>query len=172
MSIKWTPQNKPLAELRPNPKNPRKIGGKKLDDLKESMKRFGLADVLTVNTDGLIIGGHARYYSLVEAGETHAMCLVPDRTLTAKEVDQLGIRLNKNVAGEWDHDMLNSLFDPEELQEWGFEEFELGGFGMEDDEKEGKGDKADEADKGSDEWECECPECGLLGKKSDFLKKK
>jgi len=165
-TIKWTPQNKLLSELKPYAKNPRKIGGKKLDDLKESIKRFGLAEVITINTDGTIIGGHARYYSLKDAGETVAMCLVPDRTLTDEEVMQLNIRLNKNIAGEWDHDILANQFETSDLKEWGFEEFELGGFSTEDKEED-KGGSA-----GSEEGEKECPECGHVGPTSEFKVKK
>lgn len=159
---KWTPQNKLLSELKPYDKNPRKIGGKKLEDLKESINKFGLADVITINTDGTIIGGHARYYSLKDAGVTIAMCLVPDRTLTEEEVMQLNIRLNKNVAGEWDHDILANQFEATDLREWGFEEFELGGFSTE--EPEEKEDKSS----ASESSECECPECGHIGPKKDF----
>jgi ParB-like chromosome segregation protein Spo0J len=161
-TIKWTPQNKLLKDLKPYGKNPRKIGGKKLEDLKESLKRFGMADVITINTDGTIIGGHARYYSLKDAGETIAMCLVPDRTLDDDEMKQLNIRLNKNVAGEWDHDILANEFDAEDLKEWGFEEFELGGFSVEEKPDEDNGS----ASEGS--GECECPECGHIGPKKDF----
>lgn len=162
-TIKWTPQNKLLSELKPYSKNPRKIGGKKLDDLKESIKRFGLADVITINTDGTIIGGHARYYSLKDAGETIAMCLVPDRTLSEDEVKQLNIRLNKNIAGEWDHDVLANEFDVSDLKEWGFEEFELGGVPAEDDKDDDKGGAGSD-----DPGEKQCPECGHIGPTKDF----
>lgn len=161
-TIKWTPQNKLLSELKPYSKNPRKIGGKKLDDLKESIKRFGLADVITINTDGTIIGGHARYYSLKDAGETIAMCLVPDRTLSEDEVKQLNIRLNKNIAGEWDHDVLANEFDVSDLKEWGFEEFELGGVPAEEEKYE------DQGGAGSENTEKQCPECGHIGPAKDF----
>lgn len=172
---KWTPQNKLLSELKPYGKNPRKIGGKKLDDLKESINKFGdllryldlvikhpLADVITINTDGTIIGGHARYYSLKDAGETIAMCLVPDRTLSDEEVMQLNIRLNKNIAGSWDHDILANQFEVTDLREWGFEEFELGGFTTEEPEEKEKTSSTSESS------ECECPECGHIGPKKNF----
>lgn len=159
---KWTPQNKLLSELKPYGKNPRKIGGKKLDDLKQSIKQFGLADVITINTDGTIIGGHARYYSLKDAGETIAMCLVPDRTLSEEEVMQLNIRLNKNIAGSWDHDILANQFEVTDLREWGFEEFELGGFTTEEPEEKEKTSSTSESS------ECECPECGHIGPKKNF----
>lgn len=162
MSIKWTPQNKLLAELKPYYKNPRLIKGKKLDDLKQSLKKFGLADVITINLDGTIIGGHARYYSLQDAGITIAMCMVPDRMLDEKEVEELNIRLNKNIAGIWDSDILANQFDMDELKEWGFEDFELGGFDVGAETDQGK------LDQKSPQKECTCPECGYTGSSLEF----
>ena len=49
---------------------------------------------------------------------------VPDRTLSEKEVQELNIRLNKNV-GDWDFDMLANAWDPIDLIDWGFTEAEL-----------------------------------------------
>ena len=163
MSIKWTPQNKLLSELKPYHKNPRIITGKKLDDLKKSLKKFGLSDVITINTDGTIIGGHARYYSLVDAGETIAMCLVPDRELNEKEVEELNIRLNKNIAGDWDHEILANQFEIDELKEWGFEDFEFGGFEAGTADDQGALDKLEK-----DTEPLTCPECGHIGTKSEF----
>lgn len=167
MSIKWTPQNKLLSELKPYHKNPRIITGKKLDDLKKSLKKFGLADVITINTDGTIIGGHARYYSLVDAGETIAMCLVPDRELNEKEVEELNIRLNKNIAGDWDHEILANQFDMDELKQWGFEDYEFGGFDAGDEDDQGRLDQTG----GKDEKEITCPDCGHIWKPSELKNK-
>ena len=61
-------------------------------------------------------------------------CYMPDRQLTDKEVQELNIRLNKNISGEWDFDILANKFEMPELIKWGFEPFELGI--MENKEKE------------------------------------
>ena len=90
------------------------------------------------------------------------MCLVPDRTLNDEEVMQLNIRLNKNIAGEWDHDILANQFETTDLREWGFEEFELGGFSAEEPKEK------EETSSASESSECECPECGHIGPKKDF----
>mgnify|MGYP003395732199 CR=1 FL=1 len=42
-------------------------------------------------------------------------------------MQELNISLNKNIAGEFDWDILANEFKIPELKEWGFEEFELGG---------------------------------------------
>jgi hypothetical protein len=51
---------------------------------------------------------------------------VPDRLLDENEVAELCIRLNKNVAGVFDFDMLANEFDPRDLVAFGFSEDELG----------------------------------------------
>ena len=44
---------------------------------------------------------------------------VPDTPLTEEEVQELNIRLNKNV-GNWDFDVLGNSWDPNDLVDWGF----------------------------------------------------
>jgi len=50
---------------------------------------------------------------------------MPSRELTLKEVKELNVRLNKNIAGEWDYDILADEFETLNLLEWGFKEKEL-----------------------------------------------
>lgn len=124
--IKWINSKKNIDDLKPDPSNPRKIKGKKFQDLKDSLDKFGLAEPIVVNFDGTIIGGHARYLAYKEKGIEEIDCYVADRQLSEEESKELLIRLNKNTAGEWDFDMLANNFDIEDLQNWGFEDFELG----------------------------------------------
>lgn len=124
--IEWTQKAVPLAELAPYYKNPRKIGGKKLDDLRESVGKFGYAEPLVANVDGTLIGGHARLTVAAADGLESVPVNYPSRKLTDKEVEELNIRLNKNVAGEWDWDILMADFDTGDLESWGFDVGELG----------------------------------------------
>lgn len=123
--IEWTQKAVPLAELAPYYKNPRKIGGKKLDDLRESVGKFGYAEPLVANVDGTLIGGHARLTVAAADGLESVPVNYPSRKLTDKEVEELNIRLNKNVAGEWDWDILMADFDAGDLESWGFDESEF-----------------------------------------------
>lgn len=124
--IEWTQKAVPLSELAPYYKNPRKIGGKKLDDLRESVGRFGYAEPLVANVDGTLIGGHARLTVAAADGLESVPVNYPSRKLTDKEVEELNIRLNKNVAGDWDWDILMADFDTGDLESWGFDAGELG----------------------------------------------
>jgi hypothetical protein len=117
--------SKNVSELKPLEYNPRDITEDGIKDLTESINNFGLAEPIIINTDNIIIGGHARYYVLKQKNEKQCQCFIPNRKLTKKEVDELNIRLNKNVAGKWNFDLLANNFDESKLLEWGFKEFEL-----------------------------------------------
>lgn len=124
--MEWTTQKRKVSDLTPYSKNPRVIKEKQLNDLKASISKFGLAEPIVIQPDGLIVGGHARYQVLLSEGVQECDCYVPDRALTEKEVEELNIRLNKNVAGVFDFDILANEFDQTDLIDWGFEPFELG----------------------------------------------
>lgn len=126
--INWKVERRAIGTIKPYAKNPRIIKGKKLEDLKKSIEKFGLAEPLVINTDGTIIGGHARYYVLLDEKVEWVDCYIPDKKFTDKQVDELCIRLNKNIAGEWDFEILGNKFDLEDLKDWGFEDWEFGSF--------------------------------------------
>lgn len=155
--ISWELKNKKLSDLKPYEHNPRIIKGKKFDDLKESIARFGVAEPIVINTDGVIIGGHGRYYACIAAEFEFVDCYIPSRTLNDKEVAELNIRLNKNIAGEWDFEILGNAFDMAELKEWGFDDNEFGSFGEGKKEQQGKLDETEMIDK-----QLTCPECGHI----------
>lgn len=135
--INWQLERRAIGTIKPYDKNPRIIKGKKLDDLKKSIEKFGLAEPLVINTDGTIIGGHARYYVLLDEKAEWVDCYVPDKKFTNKQVDELCIRLNKNIAGEWDFDILGNSFDLADLKDWGFDDADFGKFTFgEDNEKD------------------------------------
>lgn len=153
--IKWSLERRSLNTLTPYKDNPRIIKGKKLEDLKTSLSKFGLAEPIVINIDGTIIGGHGRYYALKAQGEEWADCYVPDITLDDKQVKELNIRLNKNIAGEWDFEVLANAFDTDELKQWGFEDHDFGQFDFGSKDEQGELDKSDAYMK-----TLTCPECG------------
>ncbi len=124
--IEWATERRKLADLRDYPKNPRKHTEKGLADLKAGIASVGYIEPIAVNLDGTIIGGHARRKTLKALGLTEIDVRVPDRMLTEKEVEEAVVRLNRNIAGEFDFDMLAADFGMGELVEWGFTEEELG----------------------------------------------
>ena len=126
--IQWKIERRGIDTIKPYGKNPRIIKGKKLEDLKKSIEKFGLAEPIVINTDGTIIGGHARYYVLLDEKVEAVDCYVPDKKFTEAQVAELCIRLNKNIAGEWDFGILGNSFDISDLKDWGFEDWEFTDF--------------------------------------------
>ena len=129
--IKWKLITKKVSELKPSHKNPRNITEQGLKDLNKSIDKFGLAEPIVINSDLVIIGGHARWQTLKQQSIKECDCYIPNRKLNDKEVEELNIRLNKNIAGTWDFDILANEFGLNELLDWGFNERELGGLSVE-----------------------------------------
>lgn len=158
--IKWTVENRKLAELKAYGKNPRRITEKGLNDLIKSLELFGLAEPVVINRDDTIVGGHARVQALkrVKGKNARVEVYVPDRLLDEKEVQELCVRLNKNVAGQFDFEMLANEYDARDLVAWGFSEDELGFGDPEPGAAEASTDKA-ESGESDDDRIIKCPKC-------------
>lgn len=102
-------KNIPVTELKPAAYNPRKKlkpGDKEYEKIKNSIKEFGFADPLVVNSDMTIIGGHQRLTVAMDLGYTEVPCAVVDIDKTREKA--LNIALNK-ITGAWDDNMLADL---------------------------------------------------------------
>lgn len=116
----------PTAELRAAEYNPRRHTKEQSEQLKESIRRFGLVDPIIANSaegrKGVVIGGHFRLEMAKELGfETVPVVYIkiPD----VEKEKELNIRLNKNT-GEFDLDLL-AEFDEAFLTDIGFDSEEL-----------------------------------------------
>ena len=134
--MKWVLKKLKVAQLKEWGKNPRQLTEKGLSDLRKSIENFGVAEPLTVNTDYTICGGHGRKKVLQEMGIKEVDCYLPEKKLTPKQFEELNIRLNKNIAGVWDYDILANQFDMPDLIEYGFNEKELAGLDFNEEEPE------------------------------------
>lgn len=116
----------PIKNLNPSPYNPRKITPEAFEQIKESIKRFGLLGPIIVNNapnrKNIVIGGHQRMKAAADLGFDQIPVLyvnIPDEDRER----ELNIRLNKNT-GEWDFDLLRE-FDLDLLTDVGFSSEEL-----------------------------------------------
>jgi DNA modification methylase len=116
----------PIEDLRLSEYNPRKWDKETTEQLKESIKRYGVVDPLLANSaetrKGVIIGGHFRLTVLKDLGFKEVPVVyinIPD----LEKEKELNIRLNKNV-GEFDWDLLVK-FDESFLADVGFSSVEL-----------------------------------------------
>lgn len=116
----------PIGELKPATYNPRTWDKETAEQLKESIKRFGLVDAFVVNSAperlNTIIGGHFRWEVAKELGfETVPIVYVniPD----VEREKELNLRLNRN-QGEFNIELL-AQFDESFLSDVGFKSEEL-----------------------------------------------
>jgi len=110
----------PVSVLKPAEYNPRKElkkGDKEYKKIENSIREFGFADPLVVNSDMTIIGGHQRLTVAIDLGYTEVPCAVVDVDKTREKA--LNIALNK-ITGAWDEEMLADL-----LKDLGDEDFNL-----------------------------------------------
>ncbi len=147
--MKWKIEERLIKDLVPHSKNPRKLTKDQYKHLKNSINKFGLIDKPIINKDNTLIGGHQRIEVLKKEKIKTVECWVPEEQLDQKQVDELNVRLNKNL-GEWDFDILANEWDLNDLIEWGFtaKELEIGtveNIDVEDDKKKKKNT---------------CPSCG------------
>jgi len=116
-----------INDLKEAEYNPRRISQKQEEELRASLKKFGIVKPIVVNTHpsrrGVIVGGHQTTKQWREMGNTTIPCI--EVNLTKEQEKELNVRLNKN-GGEFDITMLRDNFEVGELREIGFEAYEIG----------------------------------------------
>lgn len=115
-----------IKDLNPAPYNPRTWSENAIEQLTESIKRFGMVDPLLVNSaparKNVVIGGHFRLKVATDLGLTDVPVVYVNIPDEAKE-RELNIRLNKNL-GDWDWELL-AQFDERVLSDVGFTSEEI-----------------------------------------------
>lgn len=124
--ITWSTTKRKVSDLLPYSKNPRVITTKQMHDLKRSLKKFNLAELPAINTDGTLVAGHQRIKALIELGRGNEEIevRVPNRKLTEEEFKDYLITSNKS-GGSWDIEKLKADFSIETLTMAGFDGNEL-----------------------------------------------
>jgi len=116
----------PINELKAATYNPRKHSKEQMDQLKESIKRFGMVDPIICNSasdrKNITIGGHFRLEAAKELGMT-AVPVVYANIPDIEKEKELNLRLNKNT-GDFDLDLL-AQFDESFLKDVGFDSQDL-----------------------------------------------
>lgn len=127
-------QNVAINELKLADYNPRKWNKLASENLRESIRKYGLVDPLIVNgaenRKNVIIGGHFRWHVAKEMGFESVPVVYVDIPEIERE-KELNLRLNKNT-GEWDWKLL-AEFDQNLLSDIGFDSEEIDDiFGFDD----------------------------------------
>ena len=149
----------PISELKPNDKNPRKIGKDQFEKLCQNIlndpEYFAMRPCLVnvVDEEKIIYAGNQRYRAAKKIGLKEVPCIVENDV--PEELLRKRIVLDNIHHGDHDYDMLSSLYGPYELIEWGMREHDLGldKLGSDDNEE-------------TEEKQCEkCDSCGQKLKK-------
>lgn len=115
-----------IEELRAAAYNPRKHSEEQAEQLKESIKKFGMPEPVICNCaperKNIIIGGHFRVEVAKELGMTTVPVVYVNIPDLAKE-QELNLRLNKNI-GEFDLELL-AEFDESFLSDIGFSSMDI-----------------------------------------------
>ena len=124
----------PIDVLNPAPYNPRRHTPEAMEQLKQSIRKFGAVDPVIVNRapnrENIVVGGHMRIKAMKQLRYKKIPVVYVNIPDIEKE-KELNIRLNKNL-GEWDWDLLAD-FDETFLSNAGFSSEELDEiFGLED----------------------------------------
>lgn len=138
--ITWTTIQIPLGDLQEWDKNPVKISERDARELAKSIDRFEhvLPYVAAAPMNGKkelpLLDGHQRKMVEITLRKANPKTLVdvrvPSRKLSDKERAELVVRLRKNT-GEFDFDKLADFFEADDLEEWGFQRYELSLIGFE-----------------------------------------
>ena len=102
-----------LGDLVPAGYNPRTISKAARERLRSSLRTYGLASSLTLNTrTGRLVGGHQRHAVLLEELGPDAEVPVSLLDLSDREEEALNVTINReDLAGSWDDSKLGELLD-------------------------------------------------------------
>ncbi len=102
-----TIEHVPIADLRPDPFNPRRISDEGLEALTRSIQEFGLvAPIIARKADRAIIGGHQRLVAARRLGLETLPVIYVD--VTPEQARLLNLALNR-ISGDWDRELLARL---------------------------------------------------------------
>ena len=151
-----------IKDIRPYKNNAKKHDETQINNVAESIRKYGFVQPIVIDKDGVIIIGHCRALAAKKLGLKEVPCVCVE-DLTEEQVKALRIVDNKSNESEWDFDIL-----PDELAELNFDDFDFD-FGIEN-EKETVTSEPKEAtgaveygteDFSDEKFECECPRCGF-----------
>lgn len=112
--------NMKLADIKPNPKNPRLIRDSNFRSLCKSLQDFPemlQAREIVIDENNIILGGNMRYKALKEI-KVKQLPVIKVSGLTDEQKDEFIIKDNVNY-GVWDWDILANDYDPATLKEYG-----------------------------------------------------
>lgn len=122
----WRTEKRRVRDLIRYSQNPRVLSHVQLEGLKRSLKKFNVAELPCINTDGTLVAGNQRVLALSLLGrdEEEIEVRIPNRKLTEKEFKDYLLTSNRSGAS-WDWEKLAADFDLSELLTAGFDSADL-----------------------------------------------
>lgn len=136
-----------IALLKPYAKNTKRHNQTQIDNVAESIRKFGFVQPFVIDKNNEVVIGHCRLLAAQKLGIKELPCVRADY-LTAAQVKALRILDNKLNESEWDLDFLNEELPEIDLA--GFDvdfDFEYSGEQAETDEQEYERRKAEFAER-------------------------
>lgn len=122
------------SSVKPYERNARK-NDKAVDEVIKSIKRVGYRTPIIVDENNVILCGHTRYKAIVKMGWSEIPFVVRYIDLTEEQKHEYRIRDNKTgEIAEWDFEILEADFTPEQLYDFGFDISDLTQPEVEEDE--------------------------------------
>ena len=124
--LEWHTERRKVSDLIRYEKNPRILSPLQLEGLKRSLRKFNIAELACINTDGTLVAGNQRILalSLLGRGDEEIEVRVPNRKLTDKEFRDYLLTSNRSGA-DWDWAKLAADFDLGEMLTAGFDANDL-----------------------------------------------
>lgn len=101
-TIKWKSKIVEVSKVKPTPNNYKIRTDLGLERLRYSLKTYGLAGTVIVNTDLTLIDGNSRWEEAKAKKEKYIEVSMPDRALTKKEFTEMSAIYDFAKAGEVD----------------------------------------------------------------------
>jgi len=124
--LQWSTERRKVKDLIRYEKNPRTLSPIQLEGLQRSLRKYNLAELPCINTDGTLVAGNQRVLALSLLGrdEEEIEVRVPNRPLSDKEFRDYLLTSNRSGA-DWDWTKLAEDFDLGELLTAGFNDADL-----------------------------------------------
>lgn len=155
-----------LKDIKPYERNAKVHTEQQIEQIKESIKQFGMNDPIGVwGENNIIVEGHGRYLALQELGIEEVDCIRLDH-LTDEERKAYTLAHNKiNMNTDFNYEILDSELDEIiniNMDEFGFEKIDIDWDDIED--------LSDETYEKPEKDMLECPHCHHVDSKIHFKK--
>lgn len=121
-------RNISIKDLIPYDRNTKKHDKTQINNVAESIKKYGFVQPIVIDKDNVVVIGHCRLLAAKKLKMKEVPCVCVD-DLTEEQVKALRIVDNKSNESEWDFDILSDELAELELSDFSFD------FGIDDEEE-------------------------------------